>query len=151
MNDFPEINITEYEIKDAANALKIVNDQIFALNKDKEKLQLKIIDLLQHNKVGQEKYHKWYNTIEITKSIKKEVIIEKFEEFNRLKNWKFNPVKISEKFSVSTELVKECAKYGSEMDQKIMEAVIQYSKPYFTVKILPPTSKGIKSCPSFRV
>ena len=48
-NEFPEIDITEYEIKDTVNTLKIVNDSIAKLLIDKKQLEDKIINLLKHN------------------------------------------------------------------------------------------------------
>ena len=74
-NEFPEIDITEYEIKDTVNTLKIVNDSISKLIADKKDLENKIIKLLNHKYVGQKTYHVGMTNIKITTTVTSAAII----------------------------------------------------------------------------
>ena len=143
-NEFPEIDITEYEIKDTVNTLKIVNDS--KLIADKKDLENKIIRLLNHKYVGQKTYHVGMTNIKITTTVTNKLILDKFEEFNRLQEWIFNPVtvKIAETFHISSKIIKECEKYGSSMDQKIMREIIQEKQNPSKIELLPAINGGNK-------
>ena len=143
-NEFPEIDITEYEIKDTVNTLKIVNDSIAKLLIDKKQLENKIINLLKHEHIGQKTYHVGMTNIRITTAITNKLRLEKFEEFNRLQEWKFNPVtvKITETFHISAKIIKECEKYGDTMDREIMKEIISEKINPKKVELLPATNGG---------
>ena len=137
--DFPQIDITEYEIKDIVSTLKIVNDSIAKLVFDKTELEKKLMELLKHDHVGRRTYNVGFSNVEITTEITYKLFQDKFEQFNRLEGWKFNPVTVTleEKFHLTRAIIRDCKKYGSEMDKNILKEIIKESKNKLSVKVLP--------------
>lgn len=136
MQDFPQVDEKQL-LEEQIKHLEFIHYSIAEFQREKEKAEAKIIELLGHDIKGQKTYTVNMYSVEIKTGLITSLDTKKYDEYSRLPDWRFNPVsvKLKENFYLNKKLIDECRKYGTVEDNLLMDNIITEKDAKRSVKI----------------
>ncbi len=134
VDEFPEVDDSNV-IKDTIMFLEQLNYQIAELQRIKEAKEVKLRDLLEHNKEGAETYVCGRFKVTVTSGFNYSLDKRKYEEFSDLINPKFNPVQEVVKLELNKKIIRDCEQYGNADDLELLSMYVSKKEKKLHVSV----------------